>query len=87
MPNKYPLHPLNIYMLELSPVSMKCTHGVVVKLFCRCCCLGGCEVALYSPLHSRPWIGQIQDDLRVNFDKNLSEIFEALSLEGETKTI
>jgi len=31
-----PLHLPNIYMLELSPASMKCTHGVAVKLFCRC---------------------------------------------------
>jgi hypothetical protein len=30
-----PLHPPNIYMLELCPVSMKYTHGVAIKLFCR----------------------------------------------------
>jgi hypothetical protein len=30
-----PLHPPNIHMFELSPASTKCTHGVVVKLFCR----------------------------------------------------
>jgi hypothetical protein len=58
-----PLHPPNIYMLELSPASMQCTHGTAVKLFCRCCCLGGCEVMLYSPLHNRPWIEWIQDDV------------------------
>jgi hypothetical protein len=57
IPIKYPMHPSNIYKLELSPASMKCTHGIAVKLFCRCCCYGGCEVVLYSPLHSKPWIG------------------------------
>ena len=30
-----PLHPPDIYMLEWSPASMQCTHGAVVKLFCR----------------------------------------------------
>jgi hypothetical protein len=30
-----PLHPPNMYMLELSPKSTKCTHCAVVKLFCR----------------------------------------------------
>jgi hypothetical protein len=55
-----PLHPPNCYMLELSPASTKCTHGATVKLFYRCSCLGGCEVMLYSPLHSRPWNGWIQ---------------------------
>ena len=35
MPNKLPVHPPNIYVLELSPTSTKCTHGVAVKLFCR----------------------------------------------------
>jgi len=69
-----PLHPPDFYVLELSPVSMKCTHGAAVKLFCRCCCPGGCEVALYSLLHSQPWIGHIQDELQVNSDKNSSEI-------------
>jgi hypothetical protein len=29
------MHPPNIYMLELSPASTKCTHGAAVKLFCR----------------------------------------------------
>ena len=61
MPDKLPMHPSNIYVLELSPASTKCTHGIAVKKFCRCYCPGGCEVALYSPLHSRPWIAQIQD--------------------------
>jgi hypothetical protein len=51
-----PLHPPNTYMLELSPTSTKCTHGADINLFCRCCFLGGCEVVLYSPMHSRPWI-------------------------------
>jgi hypothetical protein len=74
IPIKYPLHPPNIYMLELSPMSTKCTHSVAVKLFCRCCYSGGCEVVLYSPLHSRPWIGRIQDELRVNSDKNSIEL-------------
>ena len=64
-------------MLDLSPVSTKYTHGVVVKLFCKCCCAGGHEVMLYSPLHSRPWIGRIQDKLRVNSDKNSSELLES----------
>jgi hypothetical protein len=40
-----------------------------IKLFCKCCCLGGHDVMLYSPLHSRPWIGRIQDELQVNSDK------------------
>jgi hypothetical protein len=35
MPDKLHMHPPNIYVLELSPASMKCTHDVVVKLFCR----------------------------------------------------
>ena len=35
MPNKLPVHPPNIYVLELSHASTKCTHGIVVKLFCR----------------------------------------------------
>jgi hypothetical protein len=43
-------------MLELSPVSTKCTHSVA-ELFCRYYCPGGCGVALHSLLHSRPWIG------------------------------
>jgi hypothetical protein len=30
-----PLHPPNIYTLELSLVSTKCTHGAADKLFCR----------------------------------------------------
>jgi hypothetical protein len=56
MPNNT-LASTKIYMLELSPASTKCTHGAAIKLFCRCRCLGGREVLLYSPPHSRPWIG------------------------------
>jgi hypothetical protein len=55
--------PPNIYVLELSPANTQCTHGIVVKLSCRYRCPDECEVALYSPLHGRPWIGRIQDEL------------------------
>jgi hypothetical protein len=33
IPIKCPLHPPNIYMLELSPASMKYTHGVALSYF------------------------------------------------------
>ena len=35
MPNKLHVHPPNINVLELSPASTKCIHGVAIKLFCR----------------------------------------------------
>jgi len=35
MPDKLLVHPPNIYVLELSPASTKCTYDVAIKLFCR----------------------------------------------------
>jgi hypothetical protein len=35
MLDKLSVHPPYIYVLELSPVSTNCTHGIAVKLFCR----------------------------------------------------
>ena len=55
-------------MLELSPAITQCSHGAVVKLFCRYFDLVIVEPCSIRSKNSRPWKGRSQDELPINFD-------------------
>jgi hypothetical protein len=64
MPINYFFASTKYYVLDLSPASMKCTHGAAVS------CFVGCQViptslTLMNETVSRPWSQRLQDELRI----------------------